>query len=40
MVTTKANGLEIAVGDGSGVVYRRSGTSKMPSPDKLMVTGH
>lgn len=30
MVTTKANGLEIAVGDGSGVVYRRSGTSKMP----------
>lgn len=30
MVTTKVNGLEIAVGKESGVVYRRSGTSKMP----------
>lgn len=30
MVTTKVNGLEIAVGKKSGVVYRRSGTSKMP----------
>lgn len=30
MVTTKVNGLEIAVGKESGVVYRLSGTSKMP----------
>ncbi len=30
MVTTKVNGLEIAVGKESGVVYRSAGTSKMP----------
>jgi hypothetical protein len=30
MVTTKVNGLEIAVGAESGVVYRRTGDRKMP----------
>lgn len=30
MVTTKVNGLEIAVGADSGVVYRRTGVNKMP----------
>lgn len=30
MVTTKVNGLEIAVGAESGVVYRRTGVNKMP----------
>ena len=30
MTTTKATGLEIAVGPDSGVVYRRAGVKKMP----------
>ena len=30
MVTTKVNGLEIAVGPDSGVVYMRTGVNKMP----------